>query len=395
MSLTRLEAIKQIESFQSKYLPHESDVVSNWTAVIDSGLSNLGRDPASSMKVIVPQMIRAAGLYENAFPSHPVDMWAINNGVAYANSIAPTELLAYFYPTAAPADHDTLLRALSDGTLTSTDFLSGWLPAALEHPQPSAGAVLQHVFDAGLGHPALPALDLGLPGVTDAQVEFLIGIYVAAFDRAPEHTGLVYWANDLAGLLAQGQSEPDAMKHMAKAMYLAGAQHGEQGTALDDAAYVQFVYDTVLDRTPDPGGAQYWTEQLQAGADRSTLIAVFLTSALGASGDGHYLQARIAVAEYAAQAHVSGPGSLIDLAQVIDGVATAGDAYLAIQAMAAAAGANAAATRMAPGHEPLLARLVDDESTVIEPAWADVQTPTAQADILLVGIAPESHDNLF
>ncbi|MBU4610300.1 DUF4214 domain-containing protein [Achromobacter sp. GG226] len=343
MALTRAQAITQIELFQRNYLPSDKTAVKDWTAVVDAGISRGNTTIEASMQVIIRQMISDVGYYQNAFPSHPPALWVIDTSTDLANSVKPSELIAYFYPNASTADSAALVTALSTGTITSIDFLTGWLPARIESASPSAADVLEAIFDAGLGTPMLPDIDLALPGVTDAQTEFLIGIYVAAFDRAPEHTGLAYWANDLATLLANGMSEPDAMKQMAKAMYVAGAENGENGTSLDHAAYVRFVYDTVLGREPDVGGATYWTEQLQAGADRSTFIAPFLTSALAAAGDSSYVSARIAVAEYAAQAHVSGPGKSVDLVKVLSEVSTTGDAYLAIQALANAYPTSAAA----------------------------------------------------
>ncbi|MBU4612637.1 DUF4214 domain-containing protein [Achromobacter sp. GG226] len=331
MALTRAQAIAQIELFQRIYLPSRPDFVQDWIAMIDSGLQNLGRSPAETMKLITPKMIGTAGQYENAFPSHPVDMWAINNGVAYANSIDPLELVDYFYPDGVGAYRAELATALANGVITSIDFLTGWLPARMDSPRPTASHVFKEIFDAGAGDPTPPALDLALPGVTDAQTEFLIGIYVAAFNRAPEHEGLKYWAGDLARHLSNGMSEQDAMKEMAKGMYFSGAQNGESGTGLGHAAYVHFVYDTVLGRAPDAAGARYWTDKLYDGANRSEFLAVFLNSALSAAGDGDYVKGRIAVAEFLAQAHVSGPGKVIDLVGILNYIETKGDAYIAIQ----------------------------------------------------------------
>lgn len=339
------------------------------------------------MQVIVRQMISGVGYYENAFPSHPPALWVVNTSTDFANTVDPGELIAYFYPDATLADSATLVTALADDTITSTDFLTGWLPARLNAPQPTAADVLDEIFEAGLGTPTLPDIDLGLPGVTAAQTTFLIGIYLAAFDRAPEHAGLAYWAGDLARLLAAGMSEADAMKQMAKAMYVSGAENGENGTALDDAAYVHFVYDTVLDREPDAGGARHWIDELQAGADRSELIAVFLTSALEAAGDSDYVKARVAVAEYVAQAHVSGPGRVIDLAAAVADIDHAGDAYLAIRALARDFPVSGSAARlftMATEDDISLPGIADMAFADVPPLpWDGVPTP----DIAVVGVA--------
>lgn len=396
MALTRDQAIAQIEFFQRTYLPSRPDFLQDWVAMVDNGLNLFGRTPNETIQLIIPRMIGTAGQYENAFPSHPVDMWAINNGVAYANGIDPLELVRYFYPDAAGEYMAALATALANGVITSIDFLAGWLPARMDSPQPTSHQVLKEIFDAGAGNPTPPSLDLGLPGVTDAQTEFLIGIYVAAFNRAPEHEGLKYWAGDLARHLGNGMSEPDAMKEMAKAMYFSGAQNGESGTALSHAAYVHFVYDTVLGRSPDTAGARYWTDKLYSGADRSEFLAVFLSSALSAAGDGDYVKGRIAVAEFAAQAHVSGPGKFIDLVGILVPIETKGDAYIAVQLLASAY------PKPADGAARLLSFTNDDDIDLSafgdsEQAATDAAAPADAAlvqDIAIVGVGAEI-DTIF
>ena len=50
------------------------------------------------------------------------------------------------------------------------------------------------------------------------------------------------------------------------------------GTNLSNAAFLNLVYQNVLDRLPDQSGSDYWMGQLNGGYARSNLLASFAIS---------------------------------------------------------------------------------------------------------------------
>ncbi len=180
----------------------------------------------------------------------------------------------------------------------------------------------------------LPRADLSFTGLERSYTDFLTGVYVAAFDRAPDFEGLQYWADQLNHHRDGGLSDPDAFKALARDMYHAGEANGEAGSHLSNAEYVDFVYSTVLGRQPDPDGERHWTDSLDSGAiPRSEFLTVFLNSALQAEGDSEYVMSRIAVAELATLAEHSAPDEfLLGLDNVLNGVGDPVSAYAIIDA---------------------------------------------------------------
>ncbi|WP_425913259.1 DUF4214 domain-containing protein [Pseudomonas sp. GWSMS-1] len=157
----------------------------------------------------------------------------------------------------------------------------------------------------------LPHSPLSFAGVSASQQDFLVALYVGAFSRAPEFDGLKFWAGALANQITYGANADVALQDIGRAMYQAGAQNGEGGTQLSTRDYVSFAYQNSLGREPDEGGFNFWVEVLESGQlQRGDFLATFLSSALdNPTGDSQFLNARITVAEYMAQEHVSGPGA--------------------------------------------------------------------------------------
>src|SRR5690606_32646260 len=154
--------------------------------------------------------------------------------------------------------------------------------------------------------------------VPPEQLAFLAGLYIAAFDRAPEHEGLKYWAESLADYLADGIPQSEAYKAVARDIYWSGEQHGETGTAANDAQYIESVYVSLLGRSADADGLSYWLDDLLQGtSQRADFLAIFLQAALGDPGDAAHLQARLQVALHAAQEHISGAGSTVHLQTIL------------------------------------------------------------------------------
>jgi hypothetical protein len=96
-------------------------------------------------------------------------------------------------------------------------------------------------------------------------------LYQAAFDRAPDQGGLGYWMN----ALDKGTSlhdVADSFVHSAEFATLYGA-------ATTDAQFLTLLYNNVLHRAPDAGGAAYWTDAFQHGLTRPDALTSFSESA--------------------------------------------------------------------------------------------------------------------
>ncbi|SHN15230.1 Metallo-peptidase family M12B Reprolysin-like [Pseudomonas asturiensis] len=156
----------------------------------------------------------------------------------------------------------------------------------------------------------LPDANLHLSGLSDGQQDFLISLYIGAFGRTPEYSGLAYWADELAANLKTGMAQNTANLLVGQNMYKAGAQNGEGGTQLQTAEYVTFAYNNALGRQADQAGYDYWVNDLSAARiSRGDFLTTFLTAGMNATRDADFLISRIAVGEFAAQKHVSGAGA--------------------------------------------------------------------------------------
>ena len=92
--------------------------------------------------------------------------------------------------------------------------------------------------------------------VNESAEEQIAELYVATFDRAPDQEGLNYWVEQYNN----GMSLDDISKSFFDQKETEDMYHG-----LDNDAFVDSVYDHVLDRKPDSSGAQYWKGELDSG----------------------------------------------------------------------------------------------------------------------------------
>ncbi|MEQ1890734.1 MAG: DUF4214 domain-containing protein [Alphaproteobacteria bacterium] len=96
-------------------------------------------------------------------------------------------------------------------------------------------------------------------------------LYRAAFDRTPDVEGLGYWV----GELDRGQD----FGTVVAASFIASAEFtSKYGSNFSNAAFVDLVYQNVLDRAPDTAGGDYWLGQLDSGLARSSMLASFAIS---------------------------------------------------------------------------------------------------------------------
>lgn len=333
MAMTLEDGIRNIRYFMETYLPSRPDIAEGAVRVFTSTVVNLNLSVEYAYKDFIDYLPIDVGFYARAFPGYEVDQAALADPIAYGYTIPAALIVDFYYPDAPAAERDLLVRSLESGAIDHYDFLQGWTAVAPEDSRPPAAVVLHAIHASGHGNPELPALPLAFDGLAEDEVAFLVGVYVAAFSRAPEHDGLAYWAQELADGMGHGAAPADAHKHVAALMYASGRESGESGPELDDAGYIDHLYRAALGRPADPDGGGYWLSHLAQGGDRGEFIAVLLASGLASAGDDAYLQARIAVAGHAAQPHISGDPQHIDLAEVLAGVYNAATARAAIDLM--------------------------------------------------------------
>lgn len=102
--------------------------------------------------------------------------------------------------------------------------------------------------------------------------------YDAVFDRAPDPGGLAFWS----GLLASGQAtNRDLIAAISQSAEFQARHAGSSNTQ-----FVTSIFDSALERLPDPGGLAYWVGLLDARAlDR---IDIVLQIGLSPEGMSHF-----------------------------------------------------------------------------------------------------------
>ena len=323
MNITRDLAYSNIASFYNKYLPSNSTMKDVALQVFETMLSN-GTSLLSAYESAIKQGAVLTSAIEGAFvmPSlTAAERVDTDKVLAKADT---SQLVSYFYKGASASDQADLVDAIHSGALTTSQFVTTISIIAPTGQPPAVETLVEQAAQPIYTGIALPAANLAFSGINQAQEDFLTSMYVGAFSRAPEYDGLKYWANELAGLIASGKPVNEAFLQIGKTMYVAGAQNGEGGTTLNNSDYVEFAYQNALGRQPDAGGKAYWVADLDAGRiQRGDFLTTFLTAAAKSEVDSSFLQARVAVAEFAAQKHVSGLGAPgIDLHGIIQGISS-------------------------------------------------------------------------
>jgi hypothetical protein len=163
------------------------------------------------------------------------------------------------------------------------------------------------------------------------QFTELAEMYVAYFNRAADSEGLFFWADKLAeGMDLKTIASFFSQSAEAKALY--------PNTA-DTSGFVTAVYSNVLGRTPDQAGFDFWTSNLNSGAQQaSTFVLNIIGGAkLGTSAaDVAYLAAKANLGVYFS---------------AIKGMSDVADAQNVLNIFGDAATSNTAAARAAvDGH---------------------------------------------
>lgn len=113
-----------------------------------------------------------------------------------------------------------------------------------------------------------PAIGKGL-WIGDSQAAVVARIYDTTLDRRPDEAGLKNWADALKGGLSLNQ--------LADSFTGSPEFKSKYGT-LNNQAFVELLYNNVLDRASDPGGLQSWTNALNGGTPRSQVVLSFSES---------------------------------------------------------------------------------------------------------------------
>lgn len=119
-----------------------------------------------------------------------------------------------------------------------------------------------------------------------ANVQRLIELYVAFFNRVPDADGLAYWIGEMKA----GQS----INQISSTFYNAGLQYSDVTgfkANMSNADFINLVYKNVLGRIDgaDKDGLEYWSTQLSTGiATRGSLVSTILDSAHGFKGDANW-----------------------------------------------------------------------------------------------------------
>lgn len=331
MQIDKAIAVQNITAFYDRYLPSNPVLRDTALQAFDLMLS-AGTSIVSAYQKSIVQAAVLSSAAEGSFVAPPN---AVASGMSAEAVLAQAnvhEVVSYFYRGATVEDQATIADTISSGGLTVSGLVTTISIIAPQGAAPSPAVVVDNFAQGIKTGVALPSANLAFQGITQAQEDFLTSLYIGAFSRAPEHEGLKYWAHELASLLAKGNSPQNAYVELSQTMYKAGQQNGEGGTSLNNADYVEFAYNNALGRSPDASGKAYWVADLNAGrVERGGFLSTFLTAAANDERDNSFLQARVAVGEFAAQEHVSGVGAAgIDLHKIISGVSDSSTALTVI-----------------------------------------------------------------
>lgn len=126
------------------------------------------------------------------------------------------------------------------------------------------------------------------PQLSDAQLQSLIELYIAFFNRTPDADGMVYWM----GELIKGRS----LANIADSFYAAGQLYPDltgYSATMSNADFIKVIYKNVLGRTgattPSDAEVNYWANELNLGTQtRSGIITAMLVSARTFANDATY-----------------------------------------------------------------------------------------------------------
>ena len=156
---------------------------------------------------------------------------------------------ANLHRSADPEGKSNWLSALEQG-MSRADVALGF---ALSDEHMTS---LKSVFDAGIF-------------VSDSDASNVARLYYSILDHGPDASGLQGWTSAVKG----GTS-----LHDVAAAFLNSAEYEVATTGLTDAQFVDKMYNQILERSGDKGGLQAWNAHLDHGGARGVVIDGFTDS---------------------------------------------------------------------------------------------------------------------
>ncbi|MBO7453355.1 MAG: DUF4214 domain-containing protein [Clostridiales bacterium] len=103
---------------------------------------------------------------------------------------------------------------------------------------------------------------------TEELKAFVTRLYACALNRQPDDEGLKYWCGELANFRLTGRD--------IALLFFTSAEF--KGYNLSNTEFVDRLYKTFMDRTPDEAGLAYWVDLLDKNATRESVIDCFSKS---------------------------------------------------------------------------------------------------------------------
>lgn len=139
--------------------------------------------------------------------------------------------------------------------------------------------------------------------IAEKDLNSLIDLYIAFFNRAPDADGLNYWINSI--------KSGTSLDQIAASFYQAALAYPVQtgySANMSDEDFVRIIYKNVLGRTgttaPNDSEVKYWADDIRNGSPKSKLINTMLVSARTFASDKDWgwvttlLNNKVAVGKY-------------------------------------------------------------------------------------------------
>lgn len=304
-----------------------------------SGFGNTGIDNATKIEFInVPLQLNPAVDYtENVTiadrnGSTLIRTWAGDDTIASINaSLQPTHI-------DGGAGTDTLVYSAAASQYKLT-FRAGVSAFTVEERTSAVGIdTLANIERVQFSNITLDATAFAKTALlTKAQIDTLVEVYIASFNRSPDALGLDYWG----GRLKDGMN----LEAIAKSFFSQPETIAKYPVGTTNDAFITTVYGNVLGRTPDSAGLAYWTGELASGhVTRDSFLLTILNGAHAnpsATLDMANLNNKVAVGEHfaLAQGLINGAWSQ----DVMSGVTSAASTVTAANALTDSYAAIAAA----------------------------------------------------
>ncbi len=132
-------------------------------------------------------------------------------------------------------------------------------------------AALATAMRAGASPEHLTLVAASSPGFAGKRPP-IIRLYWAYFLRLPDTGGLAFWTNKYAGGTSLDQIS---------ASFAASSEFTNTYGSKTNSQFVTLIYQNIFTRLPDAGGLAYWTQRLDHGTSRGTVMNAFSESSEG------------------------------------------------------------------------------------------------------------------